>query len=131
MEGSPGYADATVLATLAAVGNHTLQVCMKLAQQWGQDSECWCRCSDEEYETDEEEEEGEEGAAEGGGAAAAPKPAASDDYDDDDDDDMPDLASGQFFCEEIRAIGLPEGPGVPTEVRSHSLDLRRYLRLCL
>ena len=87
-----------------------------------------CR-SDEEYETDEEEEEGEEGAVEGAGAAAAAKPAA-DDFDDD-DDDMPDLASGQFFCEEIRAIGLPEGPGVPTEVRPRPADRRRALLAAL
>ena len=80
--------------------------------------------SDEEYETDEEEEEGEEGAAEDGGGAAAAKPAAADDFDDD-DDDMPDLASGQFFCEEIRAIGLPVGPGVPTEVCPRPPSTRR------
>jgi len=74
--------------------------------------------SDEEYETDEEGEEEGEGAGDAPAAGVAAAPAADGDEDDlVDDGDMPELSSGQFFCHAVRAVGLPEGPGVPTEVR--------------
>ena len=38
-----------------------------------------------------------------------------DDFDDD-DEEYTDLSKGTFFCAEVKANGLPIGPGVPTEV---------------
>ena len=76
---------------------------------------------DEEYEDeeDEEEAEGDEGAAaadqdlEGADEASL----GGDDFDDD-DEEYTDLSKGSFFCAEVKANGLPIGPGVPTEVSS-------------
>ena len=83
------------------------------------------RCSDEEYETDDEAEVAE--VVEGDAKAAADK-TAQEEEDDLDDDDMPDISSGQFFCEQVRAVGLPVGPGVPTEARPLS---QPGLTLCM
>ena len=82
------------------------------------------RCSDEEYETDDEAEVAE--VMEGDAKAAADK--AAQEEEDDLDDDMPDISSGQFFCEQVRAVGLPVGPGVPTEARPSS---QPGLTLCM
>ncbi len=75
---------------------------------------------DEEYEDDDEEEESAEGEE---GAAAADREVegadeaslGGDDFDDD-DEEYTDLSKGTFFCAEVKANGLPIGPGVPTEV---------------
>ena len=75
---------------------------------------------DEEYE-DEEEEEAEEGdskAAAGDDAQAGEEDASLGGDDLDDDEDYTDLSKGTFFCEDVKANGLPVGPGVPTEVRA-------------
>ena len=75
---------------------------------------------DEEYEDDDEEEEsaeGEEGAAAADRALEGADEASlgGDDFDDD-DEEYTDLSKGTFFCAEVKANGLPIGPGVPTEV---------------
>ena len=83
---------------------------------------------DEEYEDEEEGEEEEggaagdaSGAADGGGAAAdaAGSGRDPDDIDADDDEDYTDLSKGTFFCAQVKAYGLPVGPGVPSEVCTH------------
>ena len=76
---------------------------------------------DEEYEDEEEEEEAEEGdagakAAAGDDAEAGEEDASLGGDDLDDDEDYTDLSKGTFFCEDVKANGLPVGPGVPTEV---------------
>lgn len=65
---------------------------------------------------------------EGDAKAAAADKTAQEEEDDSDDDDMPDISSGQFFCEQVRAVGLPVGPGVPTEARPFS---QPGLALCM
>lgn len=97
----------------------------------------WCLCrvededadeegeEEEEYEEDEEGEEGEEedGVEAAGGEKGAVEEgedlAVEEDDLDDDDEDYTDLRTGSFFCTEVKAKGLPVGPGVPSEV-SHS-----------
>lgn len=81
---------------------------------------------DEEYEDgdeEDEEEEGEEAEAaakeEGEGEEAAAGEEA-----DDDNEDYTDLSKGTFFCADVKANGLPVGPGVPTEVRPFCLITR-------
>ena len=76
---------------------------------------------DEEYEDEEEEEEGDEGES-GTKSAAGDEDAGEEEAslggdDLDDDEDYTDLSKGTFFCENVKANGLPVGPGVPTEVR--------------
>ena len=87
---------------------------------------------DEEYEEGEEEEEEEEGgegsatpaeAEAGDGEASAAGSRDPDDIDADDDEDYSDLSKGTFFCAEVKASGLPIGPGVPTEVPAWPLLL--------
>ena len=87
---------------------------------------------DEEYEDEEEGEEEEEEADTPGQAPAAAAAGEGeqaegetvsgskdpDDIDVDDDEDYTDLSKGTFFCAEVKANGLPIGPGVPTEVSS-------------
>ena len=81
---------------------------------------------DEEYEDEEEEEEeGEEGPATpveaevvDGEVDSAAGSRDAEDIDADDDEDYSDLSKGTFFCAEVKASGLPVGPGVPTEVQA-------------
>lgn len=87
-----------------------------------------CNCREEEEEEDDEEyedgdeeegeddEEGEEPAADKAEAAEGVDEAAAGEEGDDDNDDYTDLSKGTFFCADVKANGLPVGPGVPTEV---------------
>ncbi|BDA41547.1 Protein TOC75, chloroplastic [Coccomyxa sp. Obi] len=75
---------------------------------------------DEEYEDGDEEEgeddeEGEEAADEKGETAEGVDGAAAGEEGDDDNEDYTDLSKGTFFCADVKANGLPVGPGVPTE----------------
>ncbi len=74
---------------------------------------------DEEYEEGDEEEEEEEGeeAAEAQKEEEEGGEVAAGEEGDDDNEDYTDLSKGTFFCADVKANGLPVGPGVPTEVQ--------------